>query len=120
MKRMIFVALIAGFAGPATAGTVLKEGPHGSSITNRVVENGILTTTETWTGKKGGTYERTTVCENNRCSTGWTLIDRKGRMSSGERDTVSGGGQSTTTATTRGFRGETRTRTINRTRSVTR
>lgn len=120
MKRMILVAAMMCMSGPALAGTVTKEGPNGSSVINRTLENGVLTTTETWTGKDGGLYERTTVCENNRCSTGWTLTDRKGRMSSGDRSTVRGDGQSTTTATTRGFRGETRTRTINRTRSVTR
>lgn len=120
MKTIMIAAAAVLISTQVFAGTVIKEGPNGSSITTRTAANGVVTTTETWTGNKGGVYERTTVCERGKCSTDWTLTDRKGRMSSGERSTVGGDGQSTTTATTRGFRGETRTRTIERTRSVTR
>lgn len=120
MKTILTTTLFALLASGATAGTVLKEGPNGSSVTTRSAENGVLTTTETWTGNKGGVYSRETVCEDNRCVTDWTLTDRKGRMSSGERDTVFGDGQSTTQAISRGFNGKVRERTINRTRSVTR
>ena len=120
MKTMMIAAAAVLISSQAFAGTVVKEGPHGSSITTRTAANGVVTTTETWTGKKGGIYERTTVCERGACATDWTLTDRKGRMSSGVRSTVAGDGQSTTTATRTGRNGETRTRTIERTRSVTR
>lgn len=120
MKTMMIAGVLALMTTGALAGTVTREGPNGTSITTRSAANGVATSTETWTGKNGGVYQRTTVCEDGRCNTGWTLTDRKGRMSSGERDTIFGQGQSTTTATTRGFGGETRTRTINRTRSISR
>ena len=120
MKTLMIATAVSILATGVMAGTVVKEGPNGTSVITRSVENGVLTTTETWTGKDGGVYSRETVCENSRCTTGWTLNDRKGRMSSGERDTVYGNGQSTTRATVTGPRGNVRERTINRTRSVTR
>ena len=120
MKQMMIAAAVAFMASQAFAGTVVKEGPHGTSVTTRSVLDGVLTTTETWTGKNGGVYERNTVCRNSTCSTGWTLQDRKGRLSSGERDTIFGDGKSTTKATSRRFDGKTRTRVFDRTRTVTR
>lgn len=116
---MIAIAAVL-ISSQAFAGTVIKEGTHGTSVTERSAEDGVLTATETKTGKNGGAFERSTVCELGTCATDWTLTGRKGRMSSGDRSTVGGGGESTTTATRRGFNGNTRTRTIERTRSVTR
>ena len=119
MKLMIFAAA-ALMSAPALAGTVVKEGPNGTSVITRTAADGTVTTTETWTGDDGGLYERTTVCQQGECMTGWTLNGRKARMSSGERSTVFGEGQSTTTATVTGVRGQTRERVIERTRTVRR
>lgn len=120
MKTIMIAAAAVLVSSQAFAGTVIKEGPNGTSVITRGIENGTFTSNEAATGKRGGVYERSTVCVRGKCTTGWTLTDRKGRMSSGERSTVGGDGQSTTTATRTNRLGEARTRTIERTRSVTR
>lgn len=120
MKAMMLAAAAALMSTQAFAGTVIKEGPRGTAEINRTVVDGVLNADGTITAKNGAVYERSTTCVRGECTTDWTLTDRKGRMSSGVRSTVGGDGQSTTTATRTNRFGESRTRTIERTRSVTR
>jgi hypothetical protein len=120
MKTTMIALAAALLATGASAGTVTRTGEHGTSVTQRSHADGTFTASGTWSGTEGGTYTRQTVCTQGRCETVWTLDDRKGRMSSGERNTVWGDGKSTTRASVTGPRGETRERTIERTRSVTR
>lgn len=120
MKTMMITLAAALFATGASAGTVTRTGEHGTSVTERSHANGTFNANGTWTGTEGGAYVRDTVCTKGKCETVWTLDDRKGRTSTGERNTVWGDGKSTTRASVTGPRGETRERTIERTRSVTR
>ncbi|MGR3514960.1 MAG: hypothetical protein ACU0GG_19540 [Paracoccaceae bacterium] len=120
MKIMMLAAAAVLISSQAFAGTVIKEGPRGTAEINRVLEDGVLNADGTITAKNGAVYERSTTCVKGECATNWTLTDRKGRMSSGERSTVRGDGKSTTVAERTTRRGETRGRVIERTRSISR